>query len=294
MTDKHTVHIPAYGHTARLAGLTKPVRGRVEYVARCRRCAGKGGFDAWPGWTCYECGGQCRTRYSHPDWIFPTGWDDGQVAEFLAGKEAARAARAEAKRLKKVADAQAARDAQSPEFAAVWARWKAGEFTGRREYGCVDSVLSQTLVLEPITTAQADAVVKAVADAEARLTAKAASRHVGEVGTKVTVTGTVVFVKVVRSDYGSSVLVVVDADGDKVTTFSNAAWARDADRGDTVTLTGTVKAHETYDGERRTVLTRTKCAEFDAAEKARVARLVARLEAAEARHAAATGDEVLI
>lgn len=285
MNDKHTVRIPAYGHTARLAELAKPARGRVEYVAQCRRCGGKGGHDMWPGYTCYECGGQCRVLYSHAEWIFPTAWTDEQVAEFLAGKEAARAARAEAKRLKMVADAQAARDAQSPEFAAVWARWQAGEFAGKREYGFVDSMLSRTLVLEPITTAQAEAVVKAVADAETRLAAKAASRWVGEVGAKVTVAGTVVFTKVVESAYGSSVLVVVDADGDKVTTFATAAWVWDAAKGDTVTLTGTVKSHETYEGEQRTVLTRTKCAEFDAAVKARDERRLARV---------GTGDEDMI
>jgi hypothetical protein len=285
MNDKPTVRIPAYGHTARLADLAKPVKGRVEYVAKCRRCGGKGGCDAWPGFVCYECGGQCHVLYSHAEWVFPTAWTDEQVAEFLAGKEAARAARAEAKRLKMVAEAQAARDAQSPEFAAVWARWQAGEFAGKREYGFVDSMLSRTLVLEPITTAQAEAVVKAVADAETRLAAKAASRWVGEVGSKVTVAGTVVFTKTVESAYGTSVLVVVDADGDKVTTFTTAAWAWDAAKGDTVTLTGTVKSHETYEGEQRTVLTRTKCAEFDAARKARDERRLARVGA---------GDEDMI
>lgn len=277
MTEDRIVRIPAYGHTARLANLTKPARGRVEYIAKCRRCNGNGGSDMWPGYTCFECGGQCRVEYSHADWLFPTAWTDEQVAQFRADKEAARAARAEAKRLKLVAEAAAARAAQSPEYNIIRDRWLAGEFDGNPLYGFAVGILGNTEVLHPVTTEQADAVIKSVAEAEARLAAKANSQWVGEVGTKVTVAGTVVFTKVIDSQYGSSVLVVVDANGDKVTTFSTAAWAWDADKGASVTLTGTVKAHETYDGEKRTVLTRTKCAEFDTAKKAEHERHLARL-----------------
>lgn len=281
------IRIPNPTATGRLAGLTKPARGRVEYVTACRRCGGKGGCDGWPGYVCFECGGQCRMVYSHADWLFPADWTDEQVAGFRAEKEAARAARAEKKRLKLVAAAEAARAAQSPEFAAVHARWKAGEFTDRPGYGFVDGVLGKTEVLEQITTAQAEAVVKAVADAEARVAAKAASRWIGTVGEKTTVTGTVVFTKRVETNYGSSRLVVIDADGDKVTVFSTAAWAWDADKGHTVTLVATVKAHEVYDGEKRTVLARAKNPAHDAEAKAANARHVARLYAAH-------GDEVLI
>lgn len=276
MTDRPTVQLANPFDTARKTGLAKPVRGRVEFVTDCRHCFGAGGCDAWPDWTCYECGGQRRKRYGHAEWVFPADWTDAQVAEFRAAKEAAKRAKEAAKLAQTVAVAEEARAAQSPEFAAVHARWKAGEFDGKREYGFADSVLSQTEVLKPITTPQAEAVVKAVAEADARAAAKGNSRWVGEVGAKVTVTGTVVFTKVVDSQYGSSVLVVVDADGDKVTTFATAAWVWETHKDDTVTLTGTVKAHEEWEGEKRTVLTRTKCAEFDAARKARDERRLAR------------------
>jgi len=281
------ISIPAPTTTARVAGLAKPRRGRVEYVTACRRCAGKGGFDGWPGYTCYECGGRCRMTYSHAEWLFPTDWTDGQVAAFRAAKEAERAARADRRVAARRAAAEAARAAQSPEFRAIHARWLAGEFTELPRWAFVANTLSQTELLEPVTTAQAEAVVKAVADDTARQAAKAASRHLGTVGGKITVTGTVVFLKTVESAYGSSRLVVVaTTDGDKVTMFSDAKWTWQTFKGSEVEVTGTVKAHEEWDGEKRTVLTRVKEARHEADRGRRLARAAA--------HATTADDDGLI
>jgi hypothetical protein len=268
-----TIRIPTPTTTARVAGLAKPRRGRVEYATACRRCAGKGGFAGWPGYTCYECGGRCRMTYSHAEWLFPADWTDGQVAAFHATKEAERAARAAERVAARRAAAEAARAAQSPEFRAVHARWLAGEFTELPRWAFVVDVLSRTEVLEPVTTAQAEAVVKAVADDTARQAAKAASRHLGTVGGRITVTGTVVLLRKVESAYGASKLVVVaTADGDKVTMFSTAEWTWQTFEGSEVEVTGTVKAHEVRDGEKRTVLTRVKEARHEADRGRRPAR----------------------
>lgn len=279
LVNMNTVRIPNPTAIARLAELAKPARGRVEYVTACRRCGGSGIYSQFHG-MCWECGGHGRMEYSHAEWIYPANWTDAQVAEFLAGKAAAAEARAEAKRLKKVDEAEAARSRQSDGFKAVWARFLAGEFDGDDRYGFAHSILSETRVLKPITDKQAEAVTASVARTDARIAEREANRgrssHVGTVGAKVTVAGKVLFAKRVESDYGASMLVVVEtADGDKVSTFATAAWVWDATVGDTVTVTGTVKAHEVYDGEKRTVLTRTKCAEFEAAEKRRCARYAA-------------------
>ena len=72
-------------------------------------------------------------------------------------------------------------------------------------------------------------------------------------------TAKVLCAKRVESDYGTSMLVVLETgDGDKLSTFATAAWVWGVHAGDTVTVTGTVKAHDEWDGEKRTVLTRTK------------------------------------
>ncbi len=100
----------------------------------------------------------------------------------------------------------------------------------------------------------------------------AASEHVGEVGEKFTAQVTLEFRTAVEGHYGWSNLIKFrTADGDVLTTFTTAKWAEEtvdsewpgtgdyiADEGVTGTLTGTVKAHDTYKGTKQTMLTRTK------------------------------------
>lgn len=49
------------------AGLRPDAKGHYEWtqVGPCRRCGGQGGSNAWPGWTCYECGGARLMPYGH-------------------------------------------------------------------------------------------------------------------------------------------------------------------------------------------------------------------------------------
>jgi len=84
------------------------------------------------------------------------------------------------------------------------------------------------------------------------------SDFVGEVKDKIEVeTVKVVFVTEVYSDYGpSSLYIFVDeTTGNKFKTFySGKTWS--AEMGEYVTLKGTVKEHQTYKGEKATMLTR--------------------------------------
>lgn len=100
--------------------------------------------------------------------------------------------------------------------------------------------------------------VKAEADTRKRQE----SRYVGSLGDKITVTGTVTRLKPVTSEFGyrttTSMLVVVEDGPTIATMFTAAAWAWDVEQGDTITVAGTVKAHEEYRGARQTVLTRPK------------------------------------
>lgn len=92
--------------------------------------------------------------------------------------------------------------------------------------------------------------------------AKKASEWVGTKGEKVTVTVTIsAFRNCGSFSYGGpdSILVTARTEANEIVkTFTTAGWVRDAEVGQTLTLTGTVKDHETYEGTKSTLLTRCK------------------------------------
>lgn len=97
---------------------------------------------------------------------------------------------------------------------------------------------------------------KKAKDAEAKET-----RWYGNVDDKIEFTGTVLVAARFEGHYGSSIVLVVGTDAGEVfkTTYtgrSDAIWALAV--GDTCTLTGTVKDHTEYNGDKQTVLTRVK------------------------------------
>jgi hypothetical protein len=83
--------------------------------------------------------------------------------------------------------------------------------------------------------------------------------HLGEIGQEIVVTGTVRTATRVNGFTPRSpdrVLIVVDAGAAMVKIVTAAAWAHDVERGEQVTLAGTVRAHSEWRGIRQTVLTR--------------------------------------
>lgn len=93
-------------------------------------------------------------------------------------------------------------------------------------------------------------------------TARATSRHVGAVGEKLTTTGTVE--KVINCgvyNYSGPTRYLYtwrSTEGNLFKTFTTSKSFEDIDEGDTVTITGTIKDHDTYDGAEQTTLTRCK------------------------------------
>jgi DNA/RNA endonuclease YhcR with UshA esterase domain len=84
--------------------------------------------------------------------------------------------------------------------------------------------------------------------------------YVGNVGEKVTVTGTITRNQTIETMYGFSHLVIVEGEGFIAKLFTTAKWSETpaSDVGKSVTLAGTVKDHNEYNGTRQTVLTRAK------------------------------------
>ena len=90
---------------------------------------------------------------------------------------------------------------------------------------------------------------------------------IAEIGDKVkNITGTVTFTKVIESNYGSSVLMIIKtaATGQVVKFFGSGSSVWGWDKGDEVTiLSATVKDHDNFRGQDATVLTRVKLDDFE-------------------------------
>lgn len=98
------------------------------------------------------------------------------------------------------------------------------------------------------------AAAKAAREAE-KAARKAASRHLGEIGEKITVEGEVAVVRGVETRWGWTMLVIVrTTDGQTVKMFTAAKWARDLKGGEELRLTGTVKSHGEWEGELNTTI----------------------------------------
>lgn len=85
--------------------------------------------------------------------------------------------------------------------------------------------------------------------------------YAGSVGDKLTLTGTITVVAAVDGYHYNSPerrLLVIDCGEHVAKTITSAAWAYKVERGDTLTVEGTVKAHQDYRGVAQTVLTRPK------------------------------------
>lgn len=94
--------------------------------------------------------------------------------------------------------------------------------------------------------------------------------YAGSVGDKLTLTGTVTVVAAVDGYHYNSPdqrLLVIDCGEHVAKTITSAAWAYKVERGDTVTVQGTVKAHQDYQGVAQTVLTRPKRVSQPAADE---------------------------
>lgn len=96
--------------------------------------------------------------------------------------------------------------------------------------------------------------------AQARAVANASFQFLdANVGDAVQFSGKVAYTKVVESQYGSSLLVVVRVDyAHEVKMFTSASWAWEVERGDAVSLKASVKELSEYEGKKATVVTRPK------------------------------------
>lgn len=98
------------------------------------------------------------------------------------------------------------------------------------------------------------------AELQAKRASNAASQYVGTVGERVrNVVATVELKKLCESDFGSSYLVKLrTAEGNLLSWFCSGRGADDVRPGESVRITGTVKAHKEWNGAKETQLSRCK------------------------------------
>lgn len=207
-------------------------RNGTKYFAddTCKRCGGAGERSEWyyTGMTCYECGGTGRSApYIEKEYT-------PEYAEALRERRAER----EAKKLG-YASAQEMREAREAEAA-------------RRE--------AQRIAEEEAEAARVKAEQERVAALKAR------SNYVGTVGEKLTATvtweGSPYFERRSFTGYGTERCYIHrfrDADGNLIIWKSCAGFPLvGADEGCTVVISGTVKEHSEYKGEKQTYILRAK------------------------------------
>ena len=230
------------------------------YEAVCFRCNGRGVWGKR-----YDSVEQAEKAMARRD----------RAAERRAEKAAEKAAAEKAEKDAERATWAAANGALVARLDAVFAETGNAEtemdsYRAAERYGAFIVDMAHTSQWRPLTERQTKAAEAALAQYDAESLAKAEkaanARHFAEVGAKVQITGTVtVAMNVDGYAYGAiDRLLVVEGTGDaagctfKILGSGKTLW--DAAKGDTVTVTATVKKHAEYDGLPQTVLTRAKVA----------------------------------
>ena len=230
-------------------------KGQHYYVAvrRCGRCGGAGGSDKWAytGYVCYDCGGS-GTNGTETIRLY-----DAERLAKLNATAAKRDATRAAKHAAKVAAEQILVDARRADWMAVHGALveRAKPFMARSEF--INDVITRAVNKCAITDPQRNAVEAAIDRMVADDARRANARHLGQIGERITVTATVLH----ASDYGSRYtghyyITVMRAECGSAVVVKSGSWY--AEKGQTITVTGTVKSHDMYHDEPQTRLMRPR------------------------------------
>lgn len=262
-----------------MATLIRIDKNGTKYYASyvCPRCGGAGGSDAWAytGWTCYECGGTGKA-------IKPRIFKE-YTPEYKAKLDAKRLERARAKAPED--NAKFFKKFGMNEDGKAWivlgntyeikdelkaAGAKYNDFIGwhfdheTSEFNCfalgIEEIAEQDNVgvWELFDCWWVNKIVKEQKDAHAP---KTSSEYIGEVGQKLSVD--VVLERICQFEThftyrGETSYIYKFADTNGNTVTWKTAKHLDIEEGWTGNITGTVKEHSEYRGDKQTVLTRCK------------------------------------
>jgi hypothetical protein len=223
--------------------------GQITPCLPCGRCGGYGeySFNSMDGSMCYGCYGAGTGK--------PIEWTD---AERIAKRRTADKARAEKKRIAALLDSAYAFNALFDEAADVIA-WLSDK-TDRN--GFIGDVARKLRDNSTLSERQIAAIRKIIAqDAEKKESAKAAG-HFGEIGKRVEVEVQIVSIKAIESQFGESLLLTMKTrEGHTLKSFASSSWAYAQEVSPAfVNVKLTPKAHEEYNGEPQTMVSRVAAA----------------------------------
>ena len=196
------------------------------------------------------------------DCVAKTGWGIDRFLEVRAAhtrarrqagaesRRAARQAQVAAERAQRAADRQEATQAWRDANSALVARLDA--YTGANEF--LRSAKQNIAQWGNLSARQVEAVESCFAVIDRTEAARANSQHVGAVGGKVTLTITVERIIVLESQWGATYITIArDEHGNAITYKGKIDIGR---KGDTNTVTASIKEHTVYNGIKQTVIQR--------------------------------------
>lgn len=230
-------------------------QGESGYLTRaenCPRCGGQGGSMHWrpDGGVCYQCHGNRTITRTHR--VF----SEARLAKL---NEAAHK-----KAEKKAEAAQRKLDAERVEFD-KWAeahKTLLGDIAAATGNSFLNDLAAKLEGYRQLTERQLEAAANAVERAKEREIEGKASEYVGEVKERIEFEAEVTGVYGTEGFYGHTDIVKFkDASMNQFTWFASDYTG--LERGDRITIKGTVKKHDDYKGVKQTVLTRCKFTKFE-------------------------------
>ena len=221
----------------------------------CSRCGGQGGSQAWrfTGYTCYRCGGNNSMSFETSS---PRVYTEAKLAKLVeaANKKAAKKAEAAQRKLK----------IQIAEFETWCGPHKKllGDIATATGNSFLEDLARKLVDHRQLTERQLEAAAKTIAGIKEREAEGRASVFVGEIKDRIEFEAEVTGVYGTEGFYGHTDIVKFkDADNNQFTWF--ASDYTNLQRGDRMTIKGTVKKHDQYRGIKQTVLTRCKYTKFE-------------------------------
>lgn len=227
--------------------------GKSGFLTRsepCSRCGGQGGSQAWAytGWTCYRCNGRCTEAVTRR--VFTA--DRLDVLNITAQKKADKLTAAAV--VKAAAKRRAFITWAKPQGALIGAI-----LTGKGSF--LKDLASKLRSHWTLSEKQMDAAARIVEQNAERAAQDGTSAHVGEIKERIEFEASVEFTKEIDGFYGITTIIKLrDLDGNVFTWFASG-W-HDVKRGDRVSIKGTVKKHDEYQGVKQTILTRCVLTKF--------------------------------
>ncbi len=236
------------------------VQGESGYLTRdenCPRCGGAGGSAHWrpDGGVCYQCRGGRTISVTRR--VFTA--DRLEVLNIATQKK-------EDKRIEE----QAAKDAVRLLEFVQWGREHKDLLKAIQEAkgDFFQSLASQLRDHRTLSERQIEAAARIIKANANQSALDIASTHVGEIKERIEFEATVEFTKEFEGFYGSTTIIKLrDLEGNVFTWFaSGPIYDHDVKRGDRVSIKGTVKKHDDYQGTKQTILTRCKITKFEVME----------------------------